>query len=371
MKRTPLPWIACAAFVFVSPGCDEGDGIRTYEAPKDGTDIALPLTQPSAAAAGGAAGGASGVAWQLPEGWVESPEARPMRLATFNAGDPSDPLEVALSAFPQDVGGALANVNRWRGQLGLDPIEADSLPKNMVNLTEGTEDDGYLIELQGRAQHSDLGETDVAMIVAMVPAPGQTWFLKAVGLPEQVASEREAFITFARALPPTPQTTGSAPLDAGTPSGGIGVSPGDPIDHTQSHWTVPAHWEADPNPSTMLKGAYTAQGESGKVRATIMSLPGDGGGALPNVNRWREQVGLPTLQTLDDQKVSRLSVGGRPAVVIDLVGEDPTSKKPIRTVVALIALPTETWFVKMTGDETAVGEQAPHFSALLSSIHFH
>ena len=76
------------------------------------------------------------MAWQLPDGWTESADARPMRLATFIAPPPADaaangggegggvaePLEVALSAFPDDVGGPLANLNRWRAQLGLDAV---------------------------------------------------------------------------------------------------------------------------------------------------------------------------------------------------------------------------------------------------------
>ncbi len=31
--------------------------------------------------------------------------------------------EVAITAFPGDVGGVLANVNRWRGQAGLAPVD--------------------------------------------------------------------------------------------------------------------------------------------------------------------------------------------------------------------------------------------------------
>ncbi len=50
-----------------------------------------------------------------------------MRLATYLAPDPGGTVEVALSRFDGRVGGELANMTRWRRQMGLPPIEADEL----------------------------------------------------------------------------------------------------------------------------------------------------------------------------------------------------------------------------------------------------
>jgi hypothetical protein len=371
-------------------GCEE-EGIRSYEAPKDAADsLQLPATTvpglPTSAPGSDPADGD----WELPEGWTASSEQRPMRLATFiapNPNDAEDPLEVALSVFPQDVGGALANVNRWRGQLGLDPVSAAQLPDVTAPLTEGDDSSGTLVEIEGEAQHQDLGEVPVAMIVAMVPDPAadRTWFVKAVGLPDQVATQRDAFIQFARTLPPDlpAPAPGNTPGDAPAAAGGMGTASatsgggGGGHDHSSTHWDTPAHWTAEPNPSSMLEAAYLAplapgsDGSGGEARITLMTLPGDGGGALPNINRWRAQVGLPELQTLAEQPVQRLAVGGQPAVVIDLLGTPPGADEPLRTIVALVARPQETWFIKMTGDEAAVQREAPHFQNLLQTIHFH
>jgi hypothetical protein len=38
--------------------------------------------------------------------------------------DPDGKAEVTVSAFPGDTGGLLANLNRWRGQIGLEPVQA-------------------------------------------------------------------------------------------------------------------------------------------------------------------------------------------------------------------------------------------------------
>lgn len=353
-------------------GCEDKT-IRSYDAPKDpAATTAMPgPVGPTAAAPSTTTttntGGASGLAWQLPEGWRESAEARPMRLATFEVGEGDDALEIALSAFPQDVGGALANVNRWRGQLGLPPITQDELPAAVTALHEDGSSDAVVVDLTGRAEHADLGETDVRMIVAMVPAPGQTWFLKAVGLPDQVEAHRASFLAFARTLPPTPDSMAPQPATAAAP-------PADPhgVDHSQPHWTTPEHWETDPKPSTMLKAAYFAKPEGGgEARITLMTLPGDGGGALLNINRWRGQVGLESVQSLQDQPVRRLSVDGHPGAMIDLVGTPPGADAPLRTIVALVALQQETWFIKMTGDDPTVEAELPNFQALLQSIHIH
>lgn len=66
--------------------------------------------------------------WRLPEGWSEVPATSAMRLATLMVEVPGgDPVEVAVTSFPGDVGGDLANVNRWRGQMGLEPLAQENL----------------------------------------------------------------------------------------------------------------------------------------------------------------------------------------------------------------------------------------------------
>ena len=41
-----------------------------------------------------------------------------MVLASYNISAKEGSPTVTVSMFPGDVGGVLANVNRWRGQLG-------------------------------------------------------------------------------------------------------------------------------------------------------------------------------------------------------------------------------------------------------------
>ena len=51
-----------------------------------------------------------------------------MRRATFLVkGADGQSAEIAVSVFPGDVGGLMANINRWRGQIGLGPVAPDEI----------------------------------------------------------------------------------------------------------------------------------------------------------------------------------------------------------------------------------------------------
>src|SRR5581483_710828 len=67
------------------------------------------------------------LAWTAPANWQAKP-AGGMRKATFTIpGEGGASAELAVTSFGGDVGGEVANVNRWRGQLQLPPLsDADA-----------------------------------------------------------------------------------------------------------------------------------------------------------------------------------------------------------------------------------------------------
>src|SRR5262249_55552958 len=65
-----------------------------------------------------------------PAGWREI-EHRPEQLALYRTGADDDPVEVSVTGFPGAAGGAVANVNRWRGQLGLSPATSDEVLRSI------------------------------------------------------------------------------------------------------------------------------------------------------------------------------------------------------------------------------------------------
>lgn len=109
--------------------------------------------------------------WDVPEGWVYDETPRQMRIATYMAPTEGGEQEVAVTRFPGRVGGELANINRWRGQMGLAPIGQGELEDQFERFNaEGY--DGYQVRID-----SDRG----VMLAAGVfdESINQTWFVRA------------------------------------------------------------------------------------------------------------------------------------------------------------------------------------------------
>lgn len=133
--------------------------------------------------------------WTVPEGWTVDPEPRPMRLATFRALSPGDTgggTEIAVSRFNGDVGGELANVNRWRGQVGLDPIDAAGLEAELTRFGDLAAP-GYAVRASGDLLH---------LFAAGVydPARDASWFVRVMGTPDAIDAVEAEVMDFARSI---------------------------------------------------------------------------------------------------------------------------------------------------------------------------
>jgi hypothetical protein len=66
------------------------------------------------------------VTWDLPEGW-EATQGSSMRLASFSVPTGGQPGDCSLVLLGGTAGGLAANVNRWRGQVGLPHVTAEAI----------------------------------------------------------------------------------------------------------------------------------------------------------------------------------------------------------------------------------------------------
>ena len=126
--------------------------------------------------------------WEVPANWTQEP-ATQMLLAKFSITGEGTRADVTVSSFPGDVGGLLANVNRWRGQVNLPAIEEPQLA-NAVKSIQVRSEKGTLVELENPD-----GKSASLMGVA-VPHNGQTWFFKMFGDARLVAHEKDSFVRF-------------------------------------------------------------------------------------------------------------------------------------------------------------------------------
>jgi hypothetical protein len=159
----------------------------------------LPAGHPEISTAATPAAGAAATAvsnegkpqWTVPTGWKEIPGGQ-FLIAKFTVGEGST-TAVNVSMSAGDGGGLLANVNRWRGQLGLSPWgEADLKQASEISVADGK---ATLVEMSGKDARSGQAATVVG---AIVPRGGQTWFYKLMGDAKVVESQKAAFTQFVK-----------------------------------------------------------------------------------------------------------------------------------------------------------------------------
>src|SRR5213595_3585869 len=78
--------------------------------------------------------GAPQIKWNAPEGWTEVPPSS-MRYASFSASDGNaGKIDISIVTFAGDGGSDADNVNRWRGQIDLAPIDASAVTSQVESL---------------------------------------------------------------------------------------------------------------------------------------------------------------------------------------------------------------------------------------------
>ena len=134
--------------------------------------------------------------WTVPVAWTLSPETSAMRVATFVATVEGRPIPIAVTRFEGQVGGVLANVNRWRGQMGLPEIAEGDLEETLTRFGP-PEWPGYTLRVAGESQH---------MLAAGVyeRAQDRTWFARVTGAPADIGAIEPDFQAFVRSIGATP-----------------------------------------------------------------------------------------------------------------------------------------------------------------------
>jgi hypothetical protein len=130
--------------------------------------------------------------WTIPPGWQAMPPSQ-FLLAQYLVQDGDARAEVNVSELAGEGGGLLANLNRWRGQLGLPPIAQEDDFSKMVDSVVVPGGQGELVDMTGTS--SKTGQP-ARLIGVVLPQAGQTWFYKLMGDPKLVAAQKDAFIKF-------------------------------------------------------------------------------------------------------------------------------------------------------------------------------
>ena len=129
--------------------------------------------------------------WTVPADWKEGELAQFLVARYVVQGAGGATAAVNVSQLAGNGGGLLANLNRWRAQLGQPPItdaDAASLP---VIPASGAK--AVFADFTG----ADARSGKPARLIGLVlPLNGQTWFYKLMGDPDLVGQQKDALIRF-------------------------------------------------------------------------------------------------------------------------------------------------------------------------------
>jgi len=369
-----LNWLGLMLLTVALAGCGRGQ-IKVYRLSNDDSSSASP--PPNTMAATTAAPSQQNesnavqpqLQWTLPEGWTEVAPGE-MSIASFKvqsqAGAEAD---VSVVPLPGPAGGESANVNRWRGQVGLPAATPDELEKMAEEVQVGGLP-GKLYDLAG--QSSGSGAKRILGVID--ERNGTTWFFKMVGDAELVEQQKPAFVTFLKSLTFTVAAQSEELPPGHPPIGGgdmntpmMSSSAGSEI---KPAWTVPADWRAVPPAQFLLAEYSITSANETEAEVNVAELSGTGGGVLANVNRWRGQIGLdPVDETGLAKLTTTMNVSGGQATFVDLTGTDANGQ-PTRLVAAIVPMGDQTWFYKLMGDEKIVASQKDAFTKFVQTARY-
>ncbi|MDF2376927.1 MAG: hypothetical protein P1U81_11840 [Verrucomicrobiales bacterium] len=137
-------------------------------------------------------------------------------------------------------------------------------------------------------------------------------------------------------------------------------------------YTTPEGWEE--KAGSMMRDVNLSFGENDEGECYVARLPGAGGGLVANVNRWLGQMGADSLTEEEINALPKKPLFGQPATFIDVTGDfspgmgSSEVKKNHRLLGLILASDAGAVFVKMTGPEKLVAENADGFDVFTSSL---
>ncbi|MCE9583006.1 MAG: hypothetical protein K8T20_10970 [Planctomycetes bacterium] len=139
--------------------------------------------------------------YSTPPGWTLEPEPKPMRVATFHVVAGGLEGEVIISTLPSQSGSALANINRWRSQVGLGSI-SDAKSQKQVTVKLG-EVEGVRMDFVGAAAG---GQPAKSLLVVQATKGTSLWYFKLSGPSQLVVEQEKVFEMFVKSIQFEPAT---------------------------------------------------------------------------------------------------------------------------------------------------------------------
>ena len=350
--------IAFLALALLLVGCDRSDQqIKVYRVTKapledaTSTDAAMPTNASSPSSLSTATPGMT-MAGIVPPNW-EPQALSQMRQASFLVrGDNGAVADISFVTLGPAAGNILDNINRWLGQLAQPPLTQEKLAGAVERLLPTAGGDVAIVDLSGQPENGDATK-DGRIIGAIAPEEGKTAFYKMRGNPALVGAQKDNFLKWVSS-----SRGGDSAANITAPT----VPPSS--DKPEIKWEVPPGWSPAP-PAPMRYASFTAEKNGEKADISIVTFPGDGGSDADNINRWRQQIGLPAAEANAlSAAIVPVQAGEIRFSTVDLSGATA------RMLAGWTRRDGRAWFFKMTGPKTVVEQEKAKFMTFLQSVRF-
>lgn len=301
--------------------------------------------------------------YDLPPGWTELPTSSMRLINLLVGGDPA--AECYVTFLPGGGGGLAANLNRWRGQMGLGDLSTDEIGALPVRSILGKP--ATYLEVDGTYQGMSGSENkaDYRMVGLIHADSEMAIFIKMIGPAGLLEQHRENFSDFCHSLRPA--------ADLHAAAGGQNITPDQPVNAGAGglKWTLPSGWEERPSSSAMRLVTVGPIGAD-TTECYITILGGDGGGLVANFSRWCGQMGQPPLTQADIDALPEILVLGEPTRLLHVDGnytsmDGEKSEEASMLAVACMSRGSSI-FVKMIGPRDAVHQNEQKFQEFCASL---
>lgn len=306
-------------------------------------------------------------AYVVPDHWTPAPSRLPMRSVSLSfaiADEHGHSGEVSVLPMRPFHVDDVEIVNLWRQQLGLEPATSEQAARDATGVKIGPFD-GKLFDLESPKRSGDSSGHEARMLTAYLHQTNRTWFFKLAGPGHLVETEKASFLRFLESVNFHKIQQEIQSRDSfQTASPTLQTAP---RSREMPRWNAPENWQSAPATSSVLLARFhISQPQEGDAEMTVSVLSGDGGGLLPNVNRWRRQISLAPLEPESLGDVTRpLDLDGeRKGVLVDMSGGES------RVLVAVVSVGEETWFYKMTGAPGVIEKEMNAFTGFVRSVQY-
>lgn len=132
--------------------------------------------------------------YPTPAGWEEIPPTNGLYLLSFRVTEKDETADINVSVFRGDGGGLMANVNRWRKQVGIAPAtqaEIATLPEVAIGTAKGK-----LVDVTG----TDAPPQKNRIVGAILMGERSALFFKMTGPKDLVGRQKAVFESFLKSV---------------------------------------------------------------------------------------------------------------------------------------------------------------------------